>query len=58
MDKAPIIISKSALLERINDRAGIRAVDARFVDRVDNSCALVIYYDNGEAREFKGLRAT
>ena len=57
MEKAPIIISKPALLARLNDRAGFRAVDCRHVEKPDGSCALVIFYDNGEAREFRGLEA-
>ena len=57
MDKAPLLISKPALLARINDRAGIRAVDARFTARDDSGCVLLIYYDNGEVRQFKGLQA-
>jgi len=57
MEKAPIIISKPALLARLNDRAGYRAVDSRFVKRPDGSDALMIFYDNGEVREFKGLEA-
>ncbi len=57
MKKAPILISKAALLARLNDRAGFRAVDSRFVKKPDGSDALLIYYDNGDVREFKGLRA-
>ena len=57
MEKAPIIISKPALLARLNDRGGFRAVDSRFVKHPDGRDVLLIYYDNGEVREFKGLQA-
>lgn len=57
MEKAPILISKAGLLARLNDRAGVRAVDTRYSEKPDGSTALLIYYDNGEVREFKGLRA-
>lgn len=57
MENSPIIVSKPALLSRINERAGIRAVDGRYSRRGDNDCVLLIYYDNGDVREFKGLKA-
>jgi hypothetical protein len=57
MEKAPILISKPALLARINHRTAVRAVDARYSRRGTNDCVLLIYYNNGDVREFKGLRA-
>ncbi len=56
MNQAPIIISQAALLARLNDRAGLRAVDCRYIKRGDLD-VLMIYYDNGDVREFKGLKA-
>jgi hypothetical protein len=57
MKRAPILISKAALLARLNDRAGVRAIDSWYAKRPDGRDVLLIYYDNYEVREFKGLRA-
>lgn len=57
MEMSPIIISKAALLARLNNRVSIRAVDVRYSRRSASDCVLLIYYDNGDVREFKGLQA-
>ncbi len=57
MEKTPILISKAALLARLNDRAGVRAIDSWYVKHPDGRDVLLIYYDDGEVHEFKGLRA-
>ena len=56
MNKTPIF-SKSALLALLNSKAARRAIDSRYKKRPDGSDALLIYYDNGDVAEFKGLNA-
>ena len=49
-------VQKRAFIARLNDRAGRVVVDTYYA-RKNGRDVLMIVYDDGSEREFKGLRA-